>query len=77
MWVLSEVLIVTLKVRASLLSGCLHMMITHTAQSRPKMTTATMTPACPASSASKEFDRIMHSTVIRTAAERREGEEDY
>lgn len=70
----SEGLIVTLKVRASLLSGCLQMMMTQTPQSRAKMTQGTTTPACPANSSVRQLARITHSTVIRTAAGRYEGE---
>lgn len=65
---------VTLKVRASLLSGCLQMMMTQTAQSRVKMTTGTTTPACPSRSSWRQLARMTQSTVIRTAAGRQEGQ---
>lgn len=71
----SEGLIVTLKVRASLLSGCLQMMMTQTAQSRHKMTQGTTMPGWPASISSRQLAMIMHSTVMRTAAGREDGGE--
>lgn len=66
--VLSEGLILTLNVRASLLSGCLKIMMTQTQQSRARMIQGTMTPACPASSSVRQLARITHSIVMRTAA---------
>lgn len=60
----------------SLLSGCLQMMMMHTAQSRHKMTQDTKTPACPASSSVRQFARMTHNTVIRTAEGRQDKVDD-
>lgn len=57
-----------------MLSGCLKMMTTQMPQSRVKMTQGTTTTARPASSSVRQLARITHSTVIRTAAGREEGD---
>lgn len=62
-------LMTTLKVRASLLSGCLQMMTTQTPQSRVRMAQGTTTAGWPLSSSGRKLARMMHSTVMKTAAE--------
>lgn len=52
------------------------MMMMHTAQSRHKMTQDTKTPACPASSSVRQFARMTHNTVIRTAEGRQDKVDD-
>lgn len=57
----------TLKVRASLLSGCLQMMTTQTAHIRPSRTQGTTTEAWPNSSPGRQWVRTMHRMVMRSA----------
>lgn len=58
---------VTLKVRASLLSGCLQMMTTQTMHSKNKMVQGVTMLAWPASSSGRKFARMMHRMVMRSA----------
>lgn len=60
-----------------MLSGCLQMMITQTAQSTAKIMHGTTTPKYPASSSGKQLARMTHRTVIKIAAGRAGDEVTY
>lgn len=62
-----------MKVRGSLLSGCLQMMTTQTPHSTVKMTQGTTTDMTPFSRASRQLAKITHSMEIRMAARRTRG----
>lgn len=63
----SAAAMVTLKVRASLLSGCLQMMMTQTMHRKDKMVQDVTMLAWPASRSGRRFARMMHRMVMRSA----------